>query len=318
MIEVVFLGTGSATPSLVRHHPAMALRKQGRIFLFDCGESTQHQLIRAKWSLNKIEYIFISHLHGDHIYGLPGLLSTMSLNNREKPLTLYGPPGIEKFISATQPHKEFNLAFLSIVECPPGRRVIELPHTMVIMAPLKHSILSFGFRIQDEDKPGFFDIAQAKRLGIPPGPLYGKLQKGQSIVHQGNVITPDMVLWPTRTGLSVTFLGDTIPCRNSLALAKKTDLLVHEGTYLETDNDIAARYLHSTFRNAAETARRAEADKLVITHIGAKYNAKELEGEWRSMLQIFPNTILARDLLKLTLAYKDREQAEPAKTTAGR
>lgn len=304
MFEIFFLGTGSAAPSLTRRHSSFALRKDGDILLFDCGESCQHQIIRSNLSFNKINSIIISHLHGDHIYGLPGLLSTMFLNKRDCPITIYGPKGIEQFIKATQPPESNTNKYLQIIEFNNGQ--YDLLKTLRLkIFKLDHSIRTYGFRIEEIDRPGVFYPEKAKELGIPEGHLYGILQKGHNIKVGSSTICPSMVMGPPRKGLKLGYVSDTKLCDNCIAISENVDLLIHEGTYLEKDREKADNYLHSTLQDAGRTAERADAKLLYITHIGTKYTNNELREELKLTRKIFRNSYLARDLLNITVKYHD-------------
>lgn len=305
MFEIYFLGTGSAAPSLSRKHSSFAIRKNGDIILFDCGESCQHQIIRANLSFNKIKVILISHLHGDHIYGLPGLLSTMFLNKRDFPITIYGPKGIKRFIQATQTPESSPNRSLNIIEFNNHNTINLLKNINIRIFSLNHSVPTFGFRLEEDDRPGIFYPEKAKELDIPPGPLYGDLQKGRQIKINGKTIDPSMVMGPCRKGLILGYVSDTVICENSLNISKNADILIHEGTYLEKDRDKAEEYLHCTFFDAARTAFDANAKKLYITHIGTRYNNQELKEELKEARKLFRNTYLAKDLLNILVNYDE-------------
>ncbi len=303
MFEIFFLGTGSAAPSLIRRHSSFAVRKDGEILLFDCGESCQHQMIRANLSFNKIHSIFISHLHGDHIYGLPGLLSTMFLNRRDFPIAIYGPKGIRRFIESTQPPECHVNKSLNIIEYSNGDEYSLLRSFTLGVHLLNHSIKTYGFRMEEKDRPGLFYPEKAKELAIPEGPLYGRLQRGQTIIHNNRTIEPSMVMGPDRKGIKFGYVADTSFCPNCLKIAKKADVLVYEGTYLEKDRDKAEKYMHSTVLDAGRTAAQAGAKLLYITHIGTKYTGSELREELKNTRKIFKNSYIARDLLRVEIKY---------------
>lgn len=247
----------------------------------------------------------ISHLHGDHIYGLPGLLSTMYLNRRDFPITIYGPKGTAKFINYTQPPDSKANRSLNIIEFngPVYKGIIKSVNLKIY--PLDHSISTFGLRLEEEERPGVFYPEKARSLMVPEGPLFGKLQKGHNVNINGKVITPSMVMGEKRRGINIAYIADTVPCENSLLISKNADILIHEGTYLEEDRKKAAEYKHSTFNDAAITAQEANSQKLYITHIGTKYTKDELKEGLRSAKKIFKNTSLAKDLLSINVNYDD-------------
>ncbi len=305
MFEVFFLGTGSAAPSLLRKHSSFAIRKEGELLLFDCGESCQHQIIKSNLSFNKIKKIFISHLHGDHIYGLPGLLSTMFLNRRDFPISIYGPKGIRRFIESTQPQDCQTNKSLNIFEFINNDRYEILENLTVKAYQLNHSIKTYGFRLEEKDRPGIFYPEKARELSIPEGPLYGELQKGKTVRIKDRIITPSMVMGPKRKGIKLGYVADTMSCQNSLHIAENADILIYEGTYTEKDRDKADKYMHSTLLDAARTASRANAKRLYITHIGTKYTGNELREELKLVRKIFKNSFLARDLLRVEVRYDE-------------
>src|ERR1051326_6975103 len=212
-VRIVLLGTSSAVPTLTRGLSATALVREGDVFLFDCGEGTQLQLMRSTVKRSRIHSIFIGHLHGDHLYGIAGLLSTLHLDGREAPLNVFGPEGLRVFLSAAFRTSDLQFSFkVTLKEFPRGfrGRVLDEDEFFVEALPLDHSIFCLGWRFQEKDKPGTFNLESAEELGIPRGPLYGQLQGGESItLANGRVITPDMVLGPPRPGKSVAYCLDT-------------------------------------------------------------------------------------------------------------
>jgi ribonuclease Z len=285
-IRIIFLGTGAGMPTRARNVAAVALVMDGRVLLFDCGEATQHQLMRSPLRFGAIEAIFISHLHGDHLFGLPGLLASMSLNAREAPLALYGPSGITAFMhSLPLYHTSFDV---EIHELAPGRARRANGYT-VDAAPLAHSAPCFGFCVVEDDRPGEFDVTRAQALGLPPGPLYGRLQRGETVGD----IKPSHVLGPARPGRRVVYVTDTRPCEAAVELARGADVLIHESTYAEEMAEEARERTHATAGEAAEIARRAGVKQLILTHVSPRYgDASRLLEEARA---IFPQTMLAED-----------------------
>ena len=285
-IRIIFLGTSAGMPTRARNVAAVAVIMDGRALLFDCGEGTQHQLMRSAVRFGAIEAVFLSHLHGDHLFGLPGLLASMSLNAREKPLALYGPAGVAEFMRALPLyHTSFDVQFHELA---PGR-VRRDDGYSVDAAPLVHSAACFGFRIVENDRPGEFDLARARALGVEPGPAYGRLQRGESV---GNV-KPSDVLGPGRAGRRVVYCTDTRPCDSAIELARGADVLIHEATYGSDMADEAVSRFHATAAEAAAVAREAEASQLILTHVSARYtDASPLLAEAR---EVFAQTELAED-----------------------
>lgn len=285
-IRITFLGTSAGMPTRARNVASVAVTLDGQVLLFDCGEATQHQLMRSAVRFGAIEAIFLTHLHGDHLFGLPGLLSSMSLNAREKPLALYGPKGTEAFMRALPLyHTSFDV---EIHEIAPGR-VRRGDGYTVDAAPLVHSVPCFAFRIVEDDRSGEFDVARAAALGLPPGPAYGRLQRGETVGD----IKPADVLGPTRPGRRLVYCTDTRPCDAAVELARGADLLIHEATYGSDMAAEAVERFHSTAAEAAEVAREAGVEKLILTHISPRYiDPSGLLDEARA---VFAPTDLASD-----------------------
>ena len=285
-IRIIFLGTSAGMPTRARNVASVAVMLDGRVLLFDCGEGTQHQLMRSAVRFGAIEAIFLTHLHGDHLFGLPGLLASMSLNAREKPLALYGPAGIAEFMRALPLYRtSFDV---ETHELAPGR-VRRGDGYSVDAASLVHSAACFGFRIVEDDRPGEFDVARAAALGLPPGPAYGRLQRGESV----GGVKPSDVLGPARPGRRIVYCTDTRPCDNAIELARGADVLIHESTYASDMAEEAVQRFHATAAEAAAVAREAEVERLIITHISPRYaEPSALLAEAR---QVFAQTELAED-----------------------
>lgn len=297
-MDLYFLGTGAGVPSKDRNVTSIALRmlpERGAIWLFDCGEGTQQQILRSPIKLSKIEKIFITHLHGDHIYGLPGLLASRSFQEDESAVTIYGPPGIRAFVETALHVSGTHLRYPhEIVEIEEGQ-VFEDDHVTVEAAKLQHGIASYGYRIAEHDRPGALDGGRLKAEGVPPGPLYKKLKNGESVtLEDGRTINGNEYLGQPKSGKKVAVLGDTRSTETAVTLAKDTDVLVHEATFMDKDRERAHRYFHSTAVQAAKKARTAEASALILTHISSRYAGAENQ-LLREAKEILPNTYLARD-----------------------
>ncbi len=299
-MELVFLGTGSGFPSRERNVAACVLnltKERNSLWLFDCGEGTQHQFLRAGLKLNKIEKIFISHLHGDHLFGLPGLLSTRSFKGGAEPVTIYGPRPLLTFLRAALEVSGTYLPYpLNVEEIQEGV-IFEDDQFTVTARPLSHRLESFGFRVAEKEKPGSLDADRLKAAGIPPGPLFQKLKQGEAVtLGDGRIINGRDFLRPGSPGKVAAILGDTMPCAAEVRLAEEADVVVREATYEAALAGRAREHGHSTTVQAALLARAARAKKLIITHISSRYEAGDtgrLLGECR---EIFPETEMAADL----------------------
>ena len=294
----IVLGTSSGRPTLRRNVSAGALARDGEWMLFDCGEGTQYQLLRTDLRLSRLRYVFVTHLHGDHVLGLPGLLGTLNLARHERPVDVFGPPGIARFVREVSRTTYFRPVFpLHVTEVEEGV-VLETPDFTVETRRLNHRVAAFGYAVQERPRPGRFRLEDAQRLGVPPGPLYGRLQRGEAVtLEDGRRVEPAEVVDPPRAGLRVVYCTDTGPCEAARELARGADLLVHEATYTRDMADEAVERGHSTADEAARVARDAGARHLLITHYSPRYEDVEpLLGEARA---VFARTTAARDLLEV-------------------
>ena len=252
-MEITFLGTSSAVHSNTRSHPSIVLKAFGETILFDCGEGTQRQLIYAKISPMKISKIFITHYHGDHILGIPGLLQSMSFRGRETKLTIYGPKGLDNLRDAISslgfPNFDFPLEWIEV----DSGSIIENKEYIIKAQRVKHNTLTLAYSVEELKKPRFLR-QKAIDLGVPVGPDFGKLHNGIAVEVNGEIIKPEQVLGPPRKGRKITYSGDTIPCEEMIEFAKESDLLIHESTYKTEDKDKADLHAHSTSKDAAEIA----------------------------------------------------------------
>lgn len=304
-MELHFLGTGAGVPSKARNVSSIALTMPeygGRTWMFDCGEGTQHQLLNSSLKLSKLEKLLVTHMHGDHIFGIPGLLGSRSFQGVVNPLTIYGPSGIRRYVETVLSLSRTHLPFeWNVVEIADGM-VIEEPDFTIKIAQLEHVVPSFGFRLVEHDSPGKLQADRLKALGIPPGPLYRKIKRGESVeLPDGRTIDGRNFLGPAQRGRIVTILGDTRRCDNSVTLAENADVLVHESTFSENESELAHTYFHSTAAEAAKTASDAKVSTLILTHISPRYHEREqlLLDEAR---RIFGRTYLARDLWSYTIS----------------
>jgi ribonuclease Z len=270
------------------------------MLLFDCGEGTQLQMRRAHVGFGRLTKIYISHLHGDHLAGLPGLLMTMSLLSRDRPLAIFGPPGLRQFVGVTQKTFRFHHQYGLTVKEMEGGMVDQGDGYRVMASPMDHSIFALGYAFIEEDRPGEFNLQRARELGVPEGPQFGRLQRGRPVtLEDGRVIQPYEVLGPPRPGRKFAHALDTRPCEAVVKLAQGADLLVHDGMFAEELAEDARQMGHSTAAGAAWVAKSAGVKQLLLSHISQRYrSAKVLLEEARA---VFPNTRVARDLLNLEI-----------------
>ncbi len=297
--EVIPLGTASALPTRTRHLAALALVRQGRVLLFDCGEGTQFQLLRAGVKRSALEAIFITHFHGDHFYGLMGLLATVALLERAAPLTVVGPAGLEKFVRSIPGVRNQGLPFaLDFVELCEGFEhavVFETVAYAVEARPLDHRIFTLGYRWQEKPRPGRLDVERAQALGVTDYRHYRRLKAGEAVtLDDGRVVPPEAVVGPPRPGVAFAYVSDTRPCAAGVALAAGADLLYHEATFGDDLAERAAETGHSTARQAAEVARRAGAARLLLGHFSARY--KDPAPLVEQARAVFQNTEAAEEL----------------------
>jgi ribonuclease Z len=299
-MQLYFLGTGAGMPSRQRNVSSLVLDlldECAGCWMFDCGEGTQHQILQAPVKLAKIHKLFVTHLHGDHIFGIPGLLASRSNHGAEEPLTVYGPTGIRQFIDTSLAVSDSRMKFeLNIVEYAGEGIIHEEERFWVEAARLDHRTECFGFRIVERDRTGSLDVEKLKRLGIPPGPVYGRLKQGATVeLPDGTIVDGKEFIGPPIPGRVVAILGDTRYCRESVRLSRRADVLVHEATFSSDRKEQAEMFCHSTAAQAAEVARQAEVRTLILTHISSRYQNDGAEMLLKEARDVFPNTYLARD-----------------------
>ncbi|ECB9786578.1 ribonuclease Z [Listeria monocytogenes] len=299
-MELVFLGTGAGVPSRGRNVTSIALsmlNERNKIWLFDCGEATQHQIMRSQIKLSKLEKIFITHLHGDHIFGLPGLLSSRSFQGGESDLTIYGPVGITEYVETSLRLSGTRLTYKIIFnEIEPGL-IFEDKMFSITVDELDHGLRSFGYRIVEKDKPGALNADKLIDDGVEPGPIFQKIKKGETVtLADGSVINGKNYIDEPQKGKIISIFGDTKATASELELALNADVLVHEATFEGDKEKLAGEYMHSTTLQAASLAKKANVKKLILTHISSRYDrdaSKELLIEAQS---VFENTEIAYDL----------------------
>ena len=295
-MEIIFLGTSSAVHSYNRNHPAIILKAFGETFLFDCGEATQRQLIFAKVSPMKISKIFLSHYHGDHILGLPGLIQSMNFRGREKKLTIYGPKGLydlrDALFNLGYSKIEFPIEFIEI----DSETVESTDEYLIKSQHVNHNVPSLAYSIEELKKPRFLR-EKAIELGVPVGPDFGRLHNGEEIEVDGKIIKPEQVLGPPRKGNKIVYSGDTTPCEEMVEFAKDSTILIHESTYMTEDADKAEENFHSTSADAAEIAKASNSKELILTHFSTRY--KKTDEMLKQAQDVFENTKLANDFMRI-------------------
>jgi ribonuclease Z len=297
---VIILGSGSALPTPERRTSATVLLYEGEMLLFDCGECTQLQLRRAGLRHGRLSRVFITHMHGDHVIGIMGLLMTMELAGRDRPIELYGPPALAEYVTVSARLLSTGFRYPIIFhEAKPGV-LCETEAYAIECLPLNHRILTYGYAFQERDKPGTFDVDRAQALGLQPGPLYGQLQKGQSLeLPDGRLIQPHDVLGPAKRGRRIAYCLDTRPCPQAADLGRNADLLLYDSTLAAGSEQEASEKGHSTSRQAAVLAKEAGVKRLVLTHISSRYTDAHqiltgLEG-------LHDDLVVARDLMELSV-----------------
>jgi len=304
-LDVLFVGTAGSAPSARRGLPATLVRRGGDRLLFDCGEGTQRQLVRST-GLVELEDVFITHFHADHVLGLPGMLKTFGLRQRERPLTVYGPAGLGSLFAALRPIVGRVGFPLELRELEPNEE-IERDGYRIAAYETDHGVGALGYALVEDSRPGAFDPDRARELGVKPGPDFGRLQEGQIV----DGVHPDQVMGDRRRGRRIVLAGDSAPCEMTRLVAFEADLLVHEATFLDEEADRAAETRHSTARQAAELAAAAGVTMLALTHISPRYGGKEVRDEARAA---FENTVVPRDFDRIELPFPER--GEPAHVKA--
>jgi ribonuclease Z len=317
-VEITFLGTSSGVPTRSRNVSSVALRlpQRAEVWLFDCGEGTQHQLLRSDIKTSQIKQIFVTHMHGDHIFGLMGLIASMGLAGNAQDLDIYGPGGLEEYLFACAKYSYIHLGSrLRIHQVQPGL-VYEDEEFTVTCDLLKHRVPAYGYRIAEKDRPGRFDVEKAKALGIPPGPIYGRLKQGETVtLEDGRKIKGTKLCSEPEVGRKVVYCTDTVFCDAAVELAQDADVLIHEATFAHQDAEMAFDRLHSTSTMAAQVALMAGVKQLIMTHFSPRYafgNSIQLDDLKEEARAIFPNTKLAYDFYTYEVPRR-REAKEKVK-----
>ncbi|HEY9829252.1 MAG TPA: ribonuclease Z [Stenomitos sp.] len=302
-MQITFLGTSSGVPTRSRNVSSVALRlpQRAEVWLFDCGEGTQHQLLRSELKSSQIRRIFVTHMHGDHIYGLMGLLASCGLAGSTERMDIYGPADLDDYLRASKRYSQTNFSYpVQLHAVQPGV-IYEDEEFIVSCRMLKHRVPAFGYRVEEKDRPGRFDVEKATALGIPAGPIYGLLKRGETVtLPDGRQIHGAELCGEPEMGRKVVYCTDTVYCDNAVELAKDADVLIHEATFAHQDAQLAFERLHSTSTMAAQVAHLAGVKQLIMTHFSPRYapgNAIMLDDLLEEARAIFPKTKLAYDFL---------------------
>ena len=304
-LRVVFLGTSGSVPTLKRSLPSVVVQCPRDQWMFDCGENVQRQMMGAKVSFHRKMKVFITHLHGDHVLGLPGLLQTMALMDRKEPVQIYGPVGLKDFLVCTKETLNFGLNYpVEINQILSEGVVCDEEEYQVIATKSNHAVESYAYAFVEKPRPGKFYPKQALALGVAAGELWSKLQRGEEItLSDGKVVKPKDVMGPMRAGRKIVYTGDTKPFEAFAKFAAGADLVIHDCTFDDSLTEKAGVDGHSTPSQAAEQAKAANAKQLVLSHISARYPNAGLLLEQAK--KIFPNTLLAEDFMKLELPLSE-------------
>ncbi|MCT7986126.1 ribonuclease Z [Laspinema sp. A4] len=300
-MQITFLGTSSGVPTRSRNVSSVAVRlpQRSEVWLFDCGEGTQHQILSSEIKISQISRIFITHLHGDHIFGLMGLLASCGLAGNASRIDIYGPPGLNDYLQACSRYSQTHFSYpIKVHQSRPGV-VYEDDEFIVKCGRLEHRVTAFGYRVEEKDRPGRFNVEKAAALGIPSGPLYGQLKRGETVtLSDGRQISGQELCGPTEPGRKMAYCTDTIFCEGAVQLAQDVDVLIHEATFSHQDAQLAIDRLHSTSTMAAQVALAAGVKQLIMTHFSPRYapgNDIQLEDLRQEARAIFPKTEMAYD-----------------------
>ncbi len=307
-LDVIFLGTSGATPTVERNPPAVMVKREGELILFDCGEGTQRQMMKCRTGMG-VDRIFITHLHADHFLGLPGLIQTMSFQDRERPLEVIGPPGMEDLVrgmnafGAGRPNFEIKVYELNNSDS------FQYDEYSVTALEVDHGkkIKSLGYVLEEDERQGKFDREKAIELGVVPGPDFGRLQKGESIEVGEGIVTPDQVIGPPRRGRKIVFSGDTRPLAQIEEISNDADLLIHDGTFTSDEAERAKETKHTTAKDAAKIAKKAEVRMLALFHLSSRYS-KNYRPILDEAKKYFERSIVPSDFTKLRIPYPEKNR----------
>ncbi len=315
-VQVTFLGTSSGVPTRARNVSSVAVRlpQRAELWLFDCGEGTQHQFLRSDLRVSQLRKVFVTHMHGDHVFGLPGLLASLGLAGTCSGVDLYGPDPLRDYLEGVLRTSSTRIGYPlrthRVKEAArSGAVLLEDGDLLVRCAPLTHRVPAYAYRLDQKPRAGRFDAEQARKLGIPEGPVRAQLKAGRTVtLDDGRIINGATLCGPERPGASLVYCTDTVFCEAAVDLARGADLLIHESTFAHAEAEMAISRQHSTSTMAAQTALAAGVKQLALTHLSPRYvpgnpvTPDDLLAEARA---IFPNTLLARDFLSLDVVSQD-------------
>ncbi|MEZ5078303.1 MAG: ribonuclease Z [Solirubrobacterales bacterium] len=300
-LSVTFLGTGGSVPSARRSTASVLIARGGERLLFDCGEGTQRQMQRSS-GLVQVDEIYLTHFHADHILGLPGLLKTYDLTDRSVPLTVYGPPGLRELFGVLRPLIG-RLGFgTDLVELPPGEAVAHDGYAVEAFEAA-HSVRANGYALVEAERPGRFDPQAALAAGVPEGPAFAALQRGETVAGSGGAVSPEQVMGPARPGRTIVLTGDTAPSPATVSAAAEAELLIHDASFAEEEVQRAAETGHSTVGQAAAVAAEAHVRLLALVHISSRYHVGNLLEEAR---EVFEPCIAPRDFDTIEVPFAER------------
>ncbi|GAB2026237.1 ribonuclease Z [Lactovum odontotermitis] len=309
-MDILFLGTSAGQPSKARNVSSLALKmldERNEIWLFDCGEGTQRQILATTLKPRKVAKVFITHMHGDHVFGLPGFLASRNFQASEEEgqtdLDMYGPTGLKDFVMNALKATKTRLAFrINFHELDAAGKIFEDESFEVYAEKLNHTIFCLGYRVVEKDKIGELDAERLKADGLPFGPLFGKVKKGETVEYAGKVFAPADYIGPDKKGKVVTILGDTRKTDAAVRLAIGSDILVHEATYKAGDEALAKKHGHSSARQAAEVAREAGVKRLLMNHVSARYLGPDISELAQGAKKIFENSFVTKDFYEETIS----------------
>ena len=319
-MQITFLGTSSGVPTRSRNVSSVALRlpQRAEMWLFDCGEGTQHQIMRSDLKISQISRIFVTHMHGDHIFGLCGLLATCGLAGNAQRIDIYGPPKLEEYIRACCRLSQTHFSYPVQVHTVQPGLIFEDDEFTVHCVRLEHRVTTFGYRVAEKDRLGRFDVEKAKALSIPPGRVYGQLKRGETVtLLDGRQIKGTDLVGPTEVGRKLAYCTDTIFCDGAVELAQDADLLIHEATFSHQDAELAFQRLHSTSTMAAQVALTAQVKRLIMTHFSPRYapgNNQELKDLLEEARAIFPATDMAYDFFTCEVPRRRQQELAAAES----
>ena len=304
-LSVTFLGTGGSVPSARRSTASVLIARGGERLLFDCGEGTQRQMQRSL-GLVQLDEIYLTHYHADHTLGLPGLLKTYDLTDREAPLAIYGPPGLRELFAVMKPLVG-RLGFgIELIELAPGEAVGHDGYE-VRSFEAAHSVRASGYALVEEERPGRFDPAAATAAGVPEGPAFAALQRGEEVEGSAGTVSPEQVMGPSRAGRTVVLTGDTAPSPTTVMEAADAELLIHDSSFAEEEAQRAAETGHSTVGQAAAVAAEAHVKMLALVHISSRYHVGKVLDEAR---EVYEAAIAPRDFDVIEIPFPERGEPQ--------